>query len=75
MAPVSRVPRFFYLVMDEFCHFAIGEEHEFLDELVSVKTGFAIDAERLAVLVQFEFYLVLLELDGSRGEFLFLQYF
>ena len=58
-----------------FGDFAVGEKHVFLDELVRVEALLDEHFERLAVLVEAEFYLVLLEIDRAVVELLLLHDF
>ena len=55
------------------CHGAVGQQHELLHQLVGIFRYLEIDAQRLALLVDFELHLVAVEVDGTRLEALFAQ--
>ena len=58
----------FALAAYEFGHLAIGQQHELLDQLVRLFDLLEINAQRFAVLVQFELRLVALEIDRTVAE-------
>ena len=53
---------------DKFCYGAVGKEHELLNQLIRLFRFLEIDAQRLALLVDFKFHLVTLEVDGAVAE-------
>ena len=58
----------FPFLPDKFRHLTVGQQHELLDQLVRLLDLLEIDTQRFAVLVQFEFGLLALEIDRTVAE-------
>ena len=50
-----------------FCHLAVGEEHELLDEPVGLFLLFDINSDGFGVFVELELHLLALKVDGAGG--------
>ena len=52
---------------------AVGQQHEFLDQLVGVLRHLKVNTDGFALLVYLELHLIAVEVDGSGGEAAFAQ--